>query len=59
MLPAVNISSVYRNPDTCWQHHAGLTGGMTHREPTSVNLVPLVVISMGRLSSRNAGLDVA
>jgi hypothetical protein len=31
---------------------------MTHREPTSVNLVPLAVISMGRLSSRNAGLDV-
>ena len=27
------ISSAYRKPDTCWQHHARLTGGMTYGEP--------------------------
>jgi D-alanyl-D-alanine carboxypeptidase len=24
------MSSAYRKPDTCWQHRAALTGGMTH-----------------------------
>jgi zinc D-Ala-D-Ala carboxypeptidase len=24
------MSSAYRKPDTCWQHHAALTGGMTY-----------------------------
>src|SRR5260221_5070680 len=33
ILPAGNISSAYRNPHTCWQHHAALTGGMTYSEP--------------------------
>jgi D-alanyl-D-alanine carboxypeptidase len=27
------MSSAYRKPDTCWQHHAALNGGMTHGEP--------------------------
>jgi D-alanyl-D-alanine carboxypeptidase (penicillin-binding protein 5/6) len=27
------MSSAYRKPHTCWQHHAALTGGMTYREP--------------------------
>jgi hypothetical protein len=27
------MSSAYRKPDTCWQHHAALNGGMTYREP--------------------------
>src|SRR4029450_8390934 len=27
------ISSAYRNPHTCWQHHAALTGGMTSSKP--------------------------
>src|SRR5260221_7112022 len=29
MLRAGCISSAYRKPHTCWQHHAALTGGMT------------------------------
>jgi serine-type D-Ala-D-Ala carboxypeptidase (penicillin-binding protein 5/6) len=28
------MSSAYRKPDTCWQHHASLNGGVTHREAT-------------------------
>jgi serine-type D-Ala-D-Ala carboxypeptidase (penicillin-binding protein 5/6) len=27
------MSSAYRKPHTCWQHHAALNGGMTYREP--------------------------
>jgi D-alanyl-D-alanine carboxypeptidase len=27
------MSSAYRKPDTWWQHHAALNGGMTYREP--------------------------
>src|SRR4030081_411584 len=27
------MSSAYRKPHTCWQHHAALTGGMTYSEP--------------------------
>jgi D-alanyl-D-alanine carboxypeptidase len=27
------MSSAYRKPDTCWQHHAALNGGMTYSEP--------------------------
>ena len=26
------MSSAYREPDTCWQHHAALNGRMTYRE---------------------------
>lgn len=60
MLPAGSISSAYRNPDTCWQHHAALSGGMSYSEPGSVNLylvslLPLAVISIGWLSLRIAG----
>jgi zinc D-Ala-D-Ala carboxypeptidase len=25
--------SAYRKPHTCWQHHAALTGGVTHSQP--------------------------
>ena len=40
MLQAGRISSAYRKPHTCWQHHAALTGGMTYSEParTAVRL---------------------
>jgi hypothetical protein len=38
LLPAGSMSSAYRKPHTCWQHHAALTGGMTYSEPASVNL---------------------
>ncbi len=27
------MSSAYGKPHTCWQHHAALDGGVTHREP--------------------------
>ena len=27
------MSSAYRKPETCWQHHAALNGGMSYREP--------------------------
>ena len=27
------MSSAYRKPDTCWQHHAALNGGVAYREP--------------------------
>jgi hypothetical protein len=27
------MSSAYRKPDTCWQHHAALNGGMTYSKP--------------------------
>src|ERR1700716_2762108 len=33
MLPAGSISSAYRKPHTCWQHHAALNGGVTYSEP--------------------------
>src|SRR4030095_9983598 len=47
------LSSAYRKPHTCWQHHAALTGGMTYREPArtaarrtrSTILAALVVVS--------------
>jgi D-specific alpha-keto acid dehydrogenase len=32
-LPAGNMSSAYRKPHTCRQHHAALTGGMPYSEP--------------------------
>src|ERR1700716_1113209 len=34
MLPAGSISSAYRKPHTCWQHHAALNGGMTYSTPS-------------------------
>jgi zinc D-Ala-D-Ala carboxypeptidase len=27
------VSSAYRKPHTCWQHHAALTGGVTYSDP--------------------------
>jgi serine-type D-Ala-D-Ala carboxypeptidase (penicillin-binding protein 5/6) len=27
------VSSAYRKPHTCWQHHAALNGGMTYSKP--------------------------
>ena len=29
------MSSAYRKPDTCWQHHAALNGGMPYRKRAS------------------------
>jgi len=48
MLLAGNISSAYRKPHTCWQHHAALTGGVTYSEPASVSLylVSLYLVSL-------------
>jgi hypothetical protein len=59
-LAAGRISSAYRKPDTCWQHHASLTGGVSYSEPASVtlyllSLLPLAVISIDWLSLRFAG----
>ena len=33
MLARWRVSSAYRKPHTCWQHHAALTGGVTYSEP--------------------------
>jgi zinc D-Ala-D-Ala carboxypeptidase len=33
MLTSWGISSAYRKPHTCWQHHAALNGGVTYSEP--------------------------
>jgi hypothetical protein len=30
VIPAGSISTAYRKPHTCWQHHASLTGGVTY-----------------------------
>jgi hypothetical protein len=59
-LPAGNISSAYRKPDTCRQHPAPLTRGMSYSEPASVDLyllslLALAVISIGWLLLRVAG----
>ena len=32
------MSSAYRKPQTCWQHHAALNGGMTYREPARTTI---------------------
>src|SRR5215217_6526661 len=41
------MSSAYRKPDTCRQHHASHTGGMTHSKParTTRRQIPSVLIS--------------
>jgi serine-type D-Ala-D-Ala carboxypeptidase (penicillin-binding protein 5/6) len=31
------MSSAYRKPHTCWQHHAALNGGVTYREPARMS----------------------
>ena len=50
MLTSWRISSAYRKPHTCWQHHAGLTGGVTYSEParTTTRRIPRVLVA-GRL----------
>jgi len=53
MLTSGRISSAYRVPDTCWQHHAAFNRGVTYSEPArtaarrtrSTILPALVVIS--------------
>jgi serine-type D-Ala-D-Ala carboxypeptidase (penicillin-binding protein 5/6) len=32
------MSSAYRKPHTCWQHHAALNRGMTYREPARTTI---------------------
>jgi zinc D-Ala-D-Ala carboxypeptidase len=41
------MSSAYRKPHTCWQHHAALTGGMTYREParTTTRRTPTILVA--------------
>jgi zinc D-Ala-D-Ala carboxypeptidase len=41
------MSSAYRKPHTCWQHHAALTGGMTYREParTTTRRIPRILVA--------------
>src|SRR6266498_1103663 len=41
------ISSAYRKPHTCWQHHAALTGGMTYSEParTTTRRIPRILVA--------------
>src|SRR5215208_3734380 len=35
------ISSAYRKPHTCWQHHAAETGGVTYRQPARTTTRPI------------------
>jgi len=41
------MSSAYRKPHTCWQHHAALTAGMTYREParTTTRRTPRILVA--------------
>src|SRR5207253_109103 len=41
------VSSAYRKPETCWQHHASLDGGMTYREParTTTRQLPRILVA--------------
>jgi D-alanyl-D-alanine carboxypeptidase len=41
------MSSAYRKPHTCWQHHAALTGGMTYSEParTTTRRIPRILVA--------------
>src|SRR5437867_3996639 len=43
MLESSRVSSAYRKPHTCRQHHAALNGGMTYREParTTTRRIPI------------------
>lgn len=63
-LPAGNISSAYRKPDTCRQRHAALTENVSYSEPASANLnqlglLPLAIIRFARLSVRIVGFRTA
>jgi serine-type D-Ala-D-Ala carboxypeptidase (penicillin-binding protein 5/6) len=35
------MSSAYRKPHTCWQHHAAFNGGVTYREPARTTTRPI------------------
>src|SRR5918995_6058678 len=59
------ISSAYRKPHTCWQHHAALTGSMSHTaaartttrgtlRPTAVGLVAVTAAIIGTLVYQSA-----
>src|SRR5687767_14497662 len=41
------MSSAYRKPHTCWQHHAALNGGMTYSEParTTTRRIPRILVA--------------
>ena len=41
------MSSAYRKPDTCWQHHAALNGGMTYSKParTTTRRIPRILVA--------------
>ena len=41
------MSSAYRKPQTCWQHHAALNGGMTYSEParTTTRRIPRILVA--------------
>jgi zinc D-Ala-D-Ala carboxypeptidase len=41
------MSSAYRKPHTCWQHHAALNGGMTYSEParTTTSRIPRILVA--------------
>src|SRR2546426_918340 len=47
MLTSRRISSAYRKPHTCWQHHAALIGGMTDSEParTTTRRIPRILVA--------------
>lgn len=47
MLPAGSISSAYRKPHTCWQHHAVLNGSVTFSEParTRTRGIPSILVA--------------
>jgi D-alanyl-D-alanine carboxypeptidase len=41
------MSSAYRKPHTCWQHHAALNGGMTYskRARTTTRRIPRILVA--------------
>src|SRR5688572_18845340 len=47
MLTSWRISSAYRKPHTCWQHHAALTGGMSYNAParTTTHRIPRILVA--------------
>src|SRR5262249_15766602 len=49
MLDATSrsISSAYRKPHTCWQHHAALPGGTPYSKParTTTHRIPRILVA--------------
>jgi zinc D-Ala-D-Ala carboxypeptidase len=47
MLTSWRVSPAYRKPDTCWQYHAALNGGVTHSEParTTTRRIPRILVA--------------